>query len=304
MLDPKIIRDEPDKIRKMLREYVVKHLVSDAGGCADSISQTITVYPTPVICFTDSASGCVPLTVDFTDCSLFAGTCSWNFGDGSPPETNCNPTHIFSNPGCYDVTLTVTSPAGCQVTLMQPCYVEGFPWPTADFESTPVEITIMNPLVNFIDKSTGATSWRWNFGDTTTTGDTSTVQNPTYNYPDTGCYNVTLILENQYGCTDTIVKPVCIIDISSIYVPNAFSPNADGTNDWFALKEHYFCEVEMYIFDRWGNLIYETTNLKGWDGTANGGVDVVQEDVYVWLVKAKDCEGRVWKRIGHVSVIR
>ena len=59
------------------------------------------------------------------------------------------------------------------------------------------------------------------------------------------------------------------------------------------------------VFDRWGNLIFESNSItQGWDGTANGSSEQVQEDVYVWKIKARDCNGRGWERIGHVTVIR
>ena len=158
----------------------------------------------------------------------------------------------------------------------------------------------MNPVINFFDKSSDAISWQWDFGDSTY----STSQNPIHTYADTGCYQVKLYIENQYGCRDTIPETVCIKDISSIYIPNAFSPNGDTHNEYFTVAQYNYCEFEMYIFDRWGNLIFNTTNLQGWDGTANNSTEIVQEDVYVWLVNAVDCYGNHWRRIGHVTVVR
>ncbi|MCB0395198.1 MAG: PKD domain-containing protein [Flavobacteriales bacterium] len=281
--------------------YTVIQCVADAGGCQHCDSTQVSVYPAPVVCFSDSLTGCVPLTQQFTNCSQFTGTCYWDFGDGST-STDCNPSHVFTIPGCYDITLTVTSPQGCVSSLTKDCYIEGYPWPTADFISNPTEVSVLDPIIDFFDKSTDAVSWEWDFGDSTSA---EFIQNPNHTYQDTGCYTVRLIIENQYGCIDTMYRDVCVKDISSIYVPNVFSPNEDGVNDIFRPVHYGYCELEMYIFDRWGNLIYQTTSLTGgWDGTANNGPDPVQEDVYIWLIKAVDCNGEPWKRIGHVSVVR
>jgi len=273
--------------------------VTDANGCADT-SMAILVAPIlPVACFTDSVFGCSPLITSFTSCSGPGVTCLWDFGDGQI-SFDCNPSYVYNDPGCYDVTLIVTDSSGCRDTLSRNCAVEVYPLPTANYYRDPLKINILNPVISFFDKSTNATSWHWIFEN----GATSIIPNPVHMFSDTGCFPVTLIVENEWACTDTTGGTVCIEDVSIIYVPNAFTPNGDGDNEWFKVEQHNFCEIEMFIFDRWGNLIYETTSLKGWDGTANGGSKIVQEDVYVWLVKAKDCYGKPWRRVGHVTVIR
>ena len=253
----------------------------------------------PVVCFSDSTEGCVPLNVGFVNCSTGGDTYFWEFGDGSTSD-QVNPSHMFADAGCYDITLTVTTAKGCSASLSKSCYISAHPLPTASFDADPWNTTILSPTVSLLDKSINATAWSWNFGDNST--DTS--QNPTHVYKDTGCYNVTLALINQYGCVDTLSQTVCVKDIFTFYMPDAFSPNGDGINETFKPVQYGVCTFEMYIFDRWGNLIYETTSLAGWDGTANEGADMVQEDVYVWLVKAEDCDGRLIQRIGRVTVIK
>ncbi|MCB0430702.1 MAG: PKD domain-containing protein [Flavobacteriales bacterium] len=281
--------------------YDVIQCVTDAGGCGHCDTIQVTVHPQPVVCFTDSAVGCVPITHQFFNCSQQTGTCLWDFGDGTT-STDCDPTHVFTDPGCYDVTLTITSAEGCTATLMKPCYVEGYPWPTADFLANPAEVSVMNPVVNLFDKSSDAISWEWDFGDSSAV---SGAQNPIHTYTDTGCYTIRLAIVNQYGCKDTIEGDICVKDIATIYVPNVFSPNGDGKNEVFRPVHYGYCEMEMYIFDRWGNLIYTTNSLTGgWNGSVENSTEPAQEDVYVWLIKAIDCQGNPWKRIGHVTLIR
>jgi gliding motility-associated-like protein len=92
------------------------------------------------------------------------------------------------------------------------------------------------------------------------------------------------------------------------FAPNAFTPfNHDGINDVFmpsgvGIDPDNF---EMSIFDRWGNEIFKTTDLnKGWDGTANGGKNIAQIDVYVWKVKTKDFRGDSHSYVGHVTIVK
>ena len=95
-----------------------------------------------------------------------------------------------------------------------------------------------------------------------------------------------------------------------LFVPNAFSPNKDGDNDYFFPKGIGIDneEFEINIYDRWGNLIYKYTGKydqwSGWDGRANGGKDIAQQDVYVWLIRVKDLNDEYHEHIGHVTLLR
>ena len=91
------------------------------------------------------------------------------------------------------------------------------------------------------------------------------------------------------------------------FVPNTFTPNNDGFNDVFIPRALGITEVgySFVIFNRWGGLIWETTNyLIPWDGTANKSNEMVQTDVYVWMIISKDITGKSHQYTGHVSLIR
>lgn len=180
------------------------------GGCrsqADTIN--ITLIPSPTAAYT-SVNACPSFPVVFTDASSTSvGTVvgwNWNFGD-SGTSTVQNPTHVYGSGGPYNVMLIVTSSNGCVDTLNQVLNV--YEKPVADFNAN--GICLSDGSV-FLDSSTvggGATitSWSWNFGDS----DTSTVQNPTHNYPTAGTYNVTLIVQSSQGCLDTITQSVGVL---------------------------------------------------------------------------------------------
>ena len=121
--------------------------------------------------------------------------------------------------------------------------------PIADFNYSPQPTTITHPIIYFEDQSVESYLWQWNFGDYQESG-VSSEQNPYYTYTDTGSFVVTLIAENNYGCTDTIEQTVVIGPDWIIYVPNAFTPNEDGINDLFFAKGYGILEYKLIIFDR------------------------------------------------------
>jgi gliding motility-associated-like protein len=283
--------------------------VTDANGCTANATTTVTVNPVPVADFTTNLTdGCAPVCVDFNEVSTIASpgvinTWSWDFGDGNT-STLADPSHCYNTSGIYTVILTVTSSDGCTHTLTMPNYISVYLNPVAAFGASPQPTTIFNATIFFTDSSQNATSWVWSFGDVMNSS--STLQNPSFTYSAPICYQVLLTVSTQDGCTDTVSHPVCLDPDVSVYVPNAFTPNADGRNDVFIPQgtgidpEKY----QLWIFDRWGNQIFTTNDMtKGWDGTVNGG-SICQIDTYVWRIVATDISGKKHTMVGKVSLIR
>ncbi|CAN5415952.1 hypothetical protein BH09BAC5_BH09BAC5_13960 [soil metagenome] len=283
-------------------------IISD--GCTipdDSAMVTVTVNPPPVPSFTGTpVTGCAPLLVSFMTPNNPSWTvCSWDFGDGGLISGNCNPTHNYLLPGCYDVTLTVTDANGCTGTIVMPNYVCVDANVVAQFTADPQPTNIFNTNITFTDQSTGnPNSWNWYFGIL----DSSNVQNPSYNFQGdaSGCYDVILVANNAANCPGIDTMRVCIDPDYVIYFPNAFTPNGDGTNDGFIGVGEGILKYEMWIFDRWGNLLYYTNDInKPWDGTVQGkSGKMCQQDVYVWKAVVIDVFEKKHKFIGHVSLIK
>ena len=283
--------------------------VTDANGCSATGSTTVTVSPTPVAALSaDQVAGCAPLLVNFTDASSVAPpstitSWSWDFGDGT--STSQNPTHIYVTPGSYTVILTVTTSDGCTHTITMPNYINVYAVPVAGFSAGPQPTTYLNPLIFFTDESIGAATWNWSFGDINNSS--SNLANPQFVYPDTGCYSVVLTVTSADGCQSTVTNPVCIDPDFAIFIPNTFTPNGDGQNETFypvALGID-LSTYEMWIFDRWGNMIFYTDNAaKGWDGRANGGSDISQIDTYVYKIRCRDMLEVRHVYLGHVNLIR
>ncbi|MEW6467274.1 MAG: PKD domain-containing protein [Bacteroidota bacterium] len=285
------------------------YTVTASDNCSPSITATVqvTVQPTPVVSFSaNDPMACEGSCIQFTSTSSNVSGWSWNFGDGST-STQQNPLHCYNNVGSYSVTLMVTGTNGCTASQTNNNMIAIHPNPTADFSMTPPTTTILDPRICFNDLSTNdVVQWYWNFGDPNDQS-TSASQNPCHSYSDTGTYCASLIVHNQYGCWNTVSYCLTIQPYYTIYVPNAFTPNGDGLNDVFVPKASHINEdtYHLWILDRWGNLIFESTVFqKGWDGKANGGEKIAQNDVYVWKILVEDYQGRMHSLIGSVSLIK
>jgi gliding motility-associated-like protein len=106
-----------------------------------------------------------------------------------------------------------------------------------------------------------------------------------------GVYTVDLI--NEYGCVSSEKINVIEKCESSLFVPNAFTPNDDGRNEIFYVEGVNVYDFELWIFDRWGEVIYHSLDMKeGWNGKRNNNMQDAQIDVYVWKVKYRFWEDR------------
>jgi gliding motility-associated-like protein len=288
------------------------YIVTISDGCStpkvDTVAVTAFKLPYGQV-IPNVANGCVELMVNFIVATDIGTSFIWNFGDGTsvPAATPTPITHTFVTDGVYDITLTVTSAQGCTTIVANPQMITVYPLPVADFSYVPSDPSILNPIVTFTNGSTGASTYNWNFGDLTVLNDTSTAVDPYYTYLVSGDYTVTLIAVSQYGCKDTTEQVIVVDPAFAVFVPNAFSPNGDGLNDEFLPKGVGINEdkYKLIIFDRWGANIFESNNWStGWDGKANGGADVAQEDVFVWRILLYDWKGTKHSLTGRVTVVK
>lgn len=292
--------------------YTTQLLVSSNFGCKDSVTKVVTINPNPIVNFTaPDTAGCDTLCVYFQSLASITGgniaSYSWNYGDGSATGTSSIAEHCYTNnsvllPVTFNVSLTVTSDSGCVTSLTKNNYIIVNPNPIANFTAQPDITSIVDPIITFNNLSSGENGWNWSFGDLTTTS----ISDPLpHTYPDTAKYLITLIVSNQYSCFDTTYKTITIEPNWAFFVPNAFTPNADGINDSFQGYGFGLLKYEMMIFDRWGNEIYRTKDYNfPWDGTANNGKNIAQQDVYVYLINIEEVKGRYHSYKGIVTLVR
>ncbi len=282
-------------------------VTDDCGTPLAKDSILVTVYPSPVPAFfTNDTAGCVPLCVNFSGSSVPAcATASWKFGDGGT-ATGCGTvSHCYQIAGIQNVSLNVTDVHGCKASVTRMAYIDVYPLPSSAFSASPQPATIISPTITFTNRSSGAQSWIWSFGDIS--GASDTAQNTRYKYLDTGCYAVMLVAKSIQGCLDTSRSTVCIEPYFTFYAPNAFTPNDDGKNDIWLPEGMYIdpADYELSIYDRWGNRVFETTTWgKGWDGRINGGSAIAQVDAYAWIATLKDFHGNRYTYRGLCNLIR
>lgn len=274
-------------------------------GCGSEATFEITVNPLPVVSFTvDENSGCnEPLAVSFTNTGDIGINCTWNFGDGALASSCGAVSHVYDVAGTFDVSLTVEDVNGCAATAVYSDYIDVYALPTANFTFSPNAPSTLDTQVDFTDLSTNAVAWEWQFDSF----DSSTDQHPSIIFPPTtGTYQVRLVAFSEEGCSDTIYKPVIVNQEQLIFVPNAITPDGDLFNEVF---KPYFTGIDIYdyhltIYNRWGEIIFESYNLAtGWNGTYGG--EIVKEGVYVWhIVTADSATDNKLEFHGHVTVIK
>lgn len=246
----------------------------------------------------DTPIGCAPLCVTMNASDLGEADYLWR-ADGVVIGTGPTLVHCFEA-GTPDISLTVDANGYgelCPGTFTAVDAIEVLPIPEARFVASPPITTIESPTVTFLDQSTGATLRTWEFG----AGEMSNEALVTYTYDSVACYTVQLTVANDLGCSDSSTMQVCIEDPFVLWAPNAFTPNSDVINDGFLVVTSVTDPslFELSIYDRWGAIIFTTTNLReAWNGN---GVPI---GVYIWKVRMKDTTGQERQATGHVTLVR
>ena len=296
-------------------------LVSETtNGCRDTLKKIVYIDYVPAPLFSvDKPAGCPTHCVKFTDNTLpvtgpgVNTDWKWVFGDGTElhsgsgiSQAHCYENSTSNQLNLFDIKLVVTTDRGCTDSLQKNGFITVYPTPIANFTVTPNPGSVVTPLETFTNESQDYTKWWWNFGDGPFVDSTNV--NPThyYNSEDANTYSSILMVQNQYGCRDTAYVKVEIQPEFTFYIPNAFTPGTDdGVNDVFTGMGIGIAKYEMWIYDRWGALIYYTDDIKkGWDGKVQGKPDPVQLDVYVWKVKLVDVLDKKHSYVGHVTIVK
>lgn len=267
-------------------------------GCpAPDIVDTVMILETPPTGFMPSAfNGCAPLTVNFHNTNYSsANNYTWNIAGDT--TSDAAPVFTFYSPGTFNVTMNVQNINGCSASPYT-LAVDVHSNPTAAFTHTPHIAKLYESIVLFENNSLGGSYYEWDFGD----GSTDDFFDGDHMYTDTGTFNITLIVITQNGCRDTVDGVVRVEEGFSFYVPNAFTPNGDGFNDEFQGYGTSISDYEMWIYDRWGLVIYHTRDYdKPWDGRIN---TMAQNDVYVYRIVVKDRRNEDHVFIGNVTLVK
>ena len=216
------------------------------------------------------------------------------------------PELCMNKPGEYFIDLLLADQFGCKNRQINTLKAEVYSAPKADIGYFPLTPTVIENEVTFHPVIPGGQEIKelyWSFGYES---DTVKLLNPARLFPLAGKYPVHLTVVNNYGCKSVVTKWIELKEDFTFYIPNAFTPNSDGLNDTFQPKGSGFksSEYKMQVFNRWGELIYETSEfMKGWDGYH--GNELSEQGIYTYRIEVKPLYGENRKLYtGSVNLIR
>lgn len=300
--------------------YTVKMVVMNRFGCKDSIIKPTRVFEIPTAIF-DHSNACSGNPTYFTDKSLIADTANianwfWNFGEtGANKDTSMlkDPIHQYKTDGDFLVRLIVKDQHGCYDTVDSTVRVNITP--TSSFTFTE-NINNMTGKLQFSNKSNGADTYFWNFGN----GQTSTEENPVITYANDGTFLIMLISNNQFNCSDTTYYRYEFI-FKGLYIPNAFAPSylGSGANVFLPIGIN-LKQFKIEVFDSWGHMLWSSIALdalgrptESWNGMDSNNT-LYPSGTYMWKANATFIDNTIWegsdigkgqyKTFGTVTLIR
>ncbi len=243
--------------------------------------------------------GCQADTIEYFNTGNFVDTWKWSF-DNNSSSIQQNPVRIYRSFGNKTTRLFVSNGVCTDTSSRQIFLDNAF---KAAFEAT--SIVCPGELVSFNNKSTGTiNSWYWDFGN----GVTSNLKDPaplsfaispsTYDLP------IRLVAGNRHGCFDTVYRYTKIVNNCDVMVPNTFTPNGDGLNDYlYPMNAYKALDLYFRVYDRTGQLVFETRDwTKKWDGRFKG--QPADRGTYVWVLRYTDKDGgKVIFRKGSVLLL-
>jgi len=210
-------------------------------------------------------------------------------------------TLCFGKEGIQQVTVFYADSHACANSTAIRLNV--FPKPIAAFYATPQLLIENTEPVHFTNssQSQGPTQWSWHFLHTR--HDSIKTKNTSWFYKEAGTYPVVLVVRNGFGCMDTAMQAVKVDPEFLFYIPDSFTPNGDGLNDVFRPEVRGIVTLEMQVFDRWGEMIFESNELNaGWDGRRYS--ELCKTDNYVWKIRLKTISGKTLTKTGRVYLLR
>ncbi|MFN9710015.1 MAG: gliding motility-associated C-terminal domain-containing protein, partial [Bacteroidota bacterium] len=278
--------------------YVLR--VSTDKGCWDTASTNIslTFLTKPKADFI-APWGCKLKQISFVNTSDVAQSGSvrwkWEFGDGNTSDQK-EPTYIYQDNNIYSVKLTVM-PLSCpqnedvvtKLVRISDGGGSGRRYPTVNtFKNTPTELSARPGATKYLwDPSVGLSNPR--------------IQKPIFNDDQQNEYLIKIVTQEGCDLVDTLL--VLLFEKEDVLVPDAFSPNGDGVNDYLDIFTVGIREIKFWVFNRWGQIMFETSDpAQRWDGTYMGKKQPLEN--YVWIAEAITNSGRKIRKRGQSILIR
>jgi gliding motility-associated-like protein len=206
--------------------------------------------------------------------------------------------------------LQIEGPGGTDIMYKK---IEAYKTPIVNFSQRPDTVMLPDQPIQCFNNSKHGVEYTWKFGD----GEVSHEFSPYHQYSDTGSKDITLIVTTENQCTDSLTKKhaVKVYGEGQINFPNAFKPPKGGPRAsiydpnkadptiFRPVWEGSIAEYHLQIYNRWGQLLFETSNiLEGWNGYYDGRI--CKQDVYIWKAEGKYINGKHFKKAGDVTLLR
>lgn len=276
-------------------------VATNVYGCTANATALITAHKQPDVSYSPiNMITCEELKFKFNNTSTHdpGSKFFWRFGDGGFSAER-SPMHVYAAPGDYNTSLRITTPYGCTDSTSEIISILLPALPKAEFAQSARIVSVFNSEISFQNKSNNAVRYKWSFGD----GTSSEEENPTHIFDQVGSLKIKLHAFNEVECRDEFETT---LEVVPFFVPNAFTPNNDGKNDVFFDGVPYMniTSFDMKIFNRWGQLVYQTDSfLRPWDGLDAGG-NPAPEGLYSYMIQIVSIKGKYYEYPGTFSLIR
>jgi len=301
------IDKNPSHLFSEVGEKVVILISKDINGCLDTINKQINWLPVPALILVepDILEACQPATIKFENLSKPIDEnyfLNWEFSNGQT-SNDISPQIVFTESGVYSAKLEIVSPIGCKTNKYFDNIIVVFPKPIAGFDYTPKELDNFNNEIETQNFSIGGSSWFWEVNNK----DRAFIFEPSFVLSDTGLVNIVQIVVSDKGCLDTAFATADVIPRVKVFMPNAFTPNNDGLNDFFK-PEGYFIgmkKFEINVWNRWGEMIWQSEDPEqGWDGYLDSDSFQVPNGQYFFKLNYTEPRGKSISDSGNFYLLR
>ena len=281
----------------------IRLFVEDEKGCSNRYEEKIRIYELPTVSFISDTSICLAEELLLQDNSYAnyqtVNRWQWDLGDGTILNSK-DIKHIYQFSGNYDIKLKVTTSQNCINQISKKSYVSVKESPVVKFKSNKSITNELDPIIEFYNNTNGNNDYYWDFGN----GQKSNELNPIIEFENSGNYNVILKAISATGCVDSSISTISVYPKMTIYIPNAFTPNNDGFNDYFEVNVNSISFYEIHVYNRWGEKIFYSSNeLNSWNGSDFNGT-VVPNGVYLYHINIIDQNGKDWVYNGEINLLR
>jgi PKD repeat protein len=303
------VLENPANIYLLSGTYSTSMTITDEYGCTDDTTfvDFVTIGgPQAIVDWELIGDVCNP-EYQFTATNTGnLTTITWSLGDGTTVNNSISFTHTYTSQGVYTPTVLLSDGNGCVVPItLNPIGVISNDI-NALFTANPVP-AIIGQSITFVDQSTGGSgsgivNWFWDMSNATYNN--SSNANVEHSYQNGGVYVVSLTVVDNLGCTDTYSLEIPVT--AEVVVPNVFTVNGDGANEYFTLLYDAYKSFNVVILNRWGNVVYEGKDLTGiqlWNGYNKSTGNLCTEGVYFYKIDGILFDDQPMSKQGFVTLI-